>query len=121
MNETPLPEYLNELEANLAIYKESIREIAEQIVLGEVSKYPIFVAHQTPVELGKMVIDKEELALEWSISASTLEEFVSRKIVPKEKLPNFKKHYKNPMQFICLFAVHTEKPSFIFVPYDTED
>jgi hypothetical protein len=121
MTTSALPDYLSELQSNIDIYKESIREIAEQVLLSEVSKYPVFIAHKEAVALGRMVIDKEELALEWSISASTLEEFVARKIVPREKLNFFRMNYKNPAEFICLFVVHPENPSFIFVPYDTED
>jgi hypothetical protein len=111
-------ESLTELEQNLKIYKESIREIAEEIVQAEVSKYPIFVASRETVSLGKMVIDKEELALEWSIFASTLEEFVRRKIIPQEKLNAFRSAWKNPETHCCIFALIDNTATFIYVPYD---
>jgi hypothetical protein len=111
-------ESLTELEQNLRIYKESIREIAEEIVQAEVSKYPIFVASKEPVSIGKMVIDKEELALEWSIFASTLEEFVRRKIITQEKLNAFRSAWKSPETHCCIFALIDDTASFIYVPYD---
>ncbi len=112
---------LQELNQNLNIYKESIREISEEIIDNQVSKYPIFIASRDETNLGKQIIDKEELALEWSINASTLEEFVRRKIVLENKLEAFKKSYKDPRKFLCVFTLLTENAGFIYLPYDEEE
>jgi hypothetical protein len=112
---------LQELNQNLNIYKESIREISEEIIDNQISKYPIFIASREETNLGKQIIDKEELALEWSINASTLEEFVRRKIVLENKLEAFKKSYKDPRKFLCVFALLTENAGFIYLPYDEEE
>ena len=112
---------LQELNQNLNIYKESIREISEEILDNQVSKYPVFIASREETNLGKQIIDKEELALEWSINASTLEEFVRRKIVLENKLEAFKKSYKDPRKFLCVFTLLTENAGFIYLPYDEEE
>jgi hypothetical protein len=112
---------LQELNQNLNIYKESIREISEEIIDNQVSKYPVFIASREETNLGKQIIDKEELALEWSINASTLEEFIRRKIVLENKLEAFKKSYKDPRKFLCVFALLTENAGFIYLPYDEEE
>jgi hypothetical protein len=112
---------LQELNQNLNIYKESIREISDEIIDNQVSKYPVFIASREETNLGKQIIDKEELALEWSINASTLEEFVRRKIVLENKLEAFKKSYKDPRKFLCVFALLTENAGFIYLPYDEEE
>ena len=112
---------LQELNQNLNIYKESIREISEEIIDNQISKYPIFIASREETNLGKQIIDKEELALEWSINASTLEEFVRRKIVLENKLEAFKKSYKDPKKFLCVFALLAENAGFIYLPYDEEE
>ena len=112
---------LQELNQNLNIYKESIREISEEIIDNQVSKYPLFIASREETNLGKQIIDKEELALEWSINASTLEEFVRRKIVLENKLDAFKKSYKDPRKFLCVFALLTENAGFIYLPYEDEE
>ncbi len=112
---------LQELNQNLNIYKESIREISEEIIDNQVSKYPVFIASREETNLGKQIIDKEELALEWSINASTLEEFVRRKIVLDNKLEAFKKSYKDPRKYLCVFALLTENAGFIYLPYDEEE
>lgn len=114
-------EQLKVLEQNLNIYKESIREVALEILVNKVSKYPIFVAYTEDVKLGKMIIDKEELALEYSINASLLEEFVAKNIVREEKLEDFKKSWKDPKTFACIFTIIDMEASFIYIPYDSED
>jgi hypothetical protein len=111
-------EELKILEQNLSIYKESIREISEEILQNNVSKYPIFIASKLEVSIGRMVIDKEDLALEWNINASTLEEFLRRKIVSEDKLDFFKQQYKNPEHYICLFTILDDQAGFVFIPYD---
>jgi len=113
-------ELLKSLQNDLQIYKASIEEVALEIIKGEVSSFPMFVASRNTIELGRMIIDKDELALDWSIYASTLEEFVKRGIITREKLQVFKTNYKNPRKFICLFALFDEDAGFLFVPYDEE-
>jgi hypothetical protein len=111
-------ELLKILEQNLAIYKESIREVAIEVLQSGVSRYPIFVASREPVAIGKMIIDKEDLALEWSVYASTLEEFVRRRMVLEEKLDDFRNAWKDPKSFFCIFALLDKTAGFIYVPYD---
>jgi hypothetical protein len=111
---------LKSLEQNLNIYKESIREISAEILSGKVSRYPVFVAYREEVNIGKPIIDKEELALDWSINASTLEEFLRRGIVKEDKLEAFRKAWKDPSTHLCVFAVFDNGAGFIYVPYDDE-
>jgi hypothetical protein len=80
----------------------------------------VFIASDQEVSLGRLVIDKEELALEYSIYASTLEEFVARNIVKSDKLESFKKAYKNPQQFVCIFALLGDDAGFVFSPYEED-
>lgn len=112
---------LTNLKQNLAIYKESIKEVAEEILDNKVSKYPVFVASRERVPIGKMIIDKEELALDWNIFASTLEEFLKKQIISNQKLDFFRQQFKNPREYICLFTIIGNHAGFIYVPYDHEE
>jgi hypothetical protein len=114
-------EQLKVLEQNLNIYKESIREISLEILQNNVSKYPVFVAYADAVTIGKMIIDKEELALEYSINASTLEEFVAKNIVLSSKLNDFKKTWKDPKSFACIFAIIEKDAGFVYIPYSDDE
>ena len=107
---------LKSLETDLVLYSDSINEIALDI-LEELSKYPIFIAHQHEAHIGELIIDKDELSTEWNIHASTLEEFVEKGIINSEKQEFFKQQYKDPRKFICVFVMVPEGANFVFYPF----
>ncbi len=56
------------------------------IIIDEgVSNYPIMVVHQQEVEIGIPMEFGVSLPGKWSVNASTLEEFVSKKIVEDDE------------------------------------
>jgi len=113
-----LPEHLSGLEHDLKLFKEPIREVSETIIRDEISRYPIFIAHKEFFPIGELILDREELATEWSISASTAEDFIREGIISMEKAKFFITHYKPASEYICLFVVPDPKQAnFIFVPY----
>ncbi|WP_461450652.1 hypothetical protein [Mucilaginibacter sp.] len=105
------------LEVDLKLFNESIREIAIEIMVEGLSLYPIFIAHQHEVAVGEMILDKEDVNSDWSINASTLEEFIERGIVKKELKQRFIDTYKKPEDFMCVFVVTPEGANFVFFPY----
>lgn len=105
------------LERDLKIYSESIHEVAIEIMLEGLSSYPIFIAYQHIVKLGELILDRDDLNMDWSINASTLEEFVEKGVIKKELKERFTKSYKNPHDFICLFVVVPEGANFVYYPY----
>ena len=111
---------LKSLETDLRLYSETIREIAVEIMVEALSAYPIFVAHQHEVKLGELILDREELNTDWTIHASTLEEFIEKGIVKKELKERFVDTYKNPHDFMCVFVIVPEGANFVFFPYGKE-
>ena len=105
------------LERDLKFFQDSIREVAMEIRVEGLSDYPIFVAHQHELQLGELILDRIELNSEWSIHASTLEEFLERGIVKKELKQRFEDTYKDPDKYICVFVITPEGANFVFVPY----
>jgi len=108
---------LKSLEVDLRLYIDSLREVAIEIMVEGLSLYPIFVAHQHQVSLGELVLDKEDLNTEWSINASTLEEFIERSIIKRELKQRFIDNYKSADDFMCVFAIVPEGANFVFFPY----
>ena len=108
---------LKSLETDLKFYSESIKEVAVEIMVEGISAYPIFAAHQHELNLGELILDRRELNTEWTIHASTLEEFVEKEIIKTDKKERFIKHYKNPNEFMCLFVIVPEGANFVFYPY----
>ncbi len=108
---------LKSLEADLKFYTESLKEVAVEIMVEGISAYPIFVAHQHEVALGEVILDKNELHTEWSIHASTLEEFSEKGLILPDRKDKFVKQYKDPYKFMCVFVIVPEGANFVFFPY----
>jgi len=105
------------LEKDLAFYAESIKEVAVEIMVEGISASPIFIAHQHEVKLGEIILNREELNTNWTIQASTLEEFIEKGIIKPEKKEHFLKNYKKPEDFMCVFVIVPEGANFIYYPY----
>lgn len=112
---------LAHLRGELILMKESIKETAQDIIKEGFSKYPIFIAHQAEVNIGEVILHKEDMATAWSISASTLEEFNEKGLIPDDKKQLFIQEFKNPKVQFCLFVVYNTSARFVFVPYKAEN
>jgi len=117
-SQQPAPDSpLLSLERELKIFKESIHEVAVEIMMEGLSTYPIFIAHQHELKLGEVILDRNELNTDWSIHASTLEEFEERGVIKPELKDRFINSYKNPNDFMCVFVVVPEGANFVYFPY----
>ncbi|HEY9196852.1 MAG TPA: hypothetical protein VIM77_11325 [Mucilaginibacter sp.] len=105
------------LERELKYFKDSIHEVAVEIMMEGLSEYPIFIAHQHELKLGEVILDRHELNSEWSIHASTLEEFTDRGVIKPELKERFINSYKNPSDYMCIFVVVPEGANFVYIPY----
>ena len=105
------------LEKDLTLYADSIKEVALEILVEGVSTHPIFIAHQHTVSIGEMILDREELHTDWTIQASTIEEFVQKGIINPDKKAMFLKAYKKPEDYMCVFVIVPEGANFIYYPY----
>lgn len=105
------------LEKDLDLYADSIREVAIDIIMEGISTHPIFIAHQHSVSIGEVILNREELNTNWTIQASTLEEFVEKGIINPEKKVLFLKSYKKKEDFMCVFVIVPEGANFIYYPY----
>lgn len=108
---------LESLETDLKFFNDSIKEISVEIMVEGLTKYPIFIAHQHEVALGEVIFDRHEMNTDWTIQASTLEEFMERNVIKKELKQRFIDTYKNPNKFMCVFVIVPEGANFVFFPY----
>ncbi len=94
-----------------------IKEASYQIRKRGFSDFPIFIISKAEIPLGQLLYKKDEVGTNWNYFVTYLDEFVQRKIIEKEKVEDFKKTYKNPDEFCCLFVIDGEFTKFIFIPY----
>lgn len=105
------------LEKDLTLYADSIKEVAVEIMVEGISATPIFIAHQHVVNIGEVILDRKELNTDWTIQASTFEEFVEKGIIQQDKKALFLKNYKKPEDYMCVFVVVPEGANFVYYPY----
>jgi hypothetical protein len=105
------------LEKDLEFYSDAIKEVAVEIMVEGISANPIFIAHQHEVKIGEIILNREELNTDWTIQASTLEEFIEKGIINRERKEQFLKNYKKPDEQMCVFVIVPEGANFVFYPY----
>lgn len=105
-----------QLENELEPYKSVMIKAADAVIKEQISKYPIMVLHQDVIGLGIPIVEKEEGKGSWHIRISTLEEFVSKKVIEERKVDSFRTIYKDPKKFICLFVLSELGAQFVFIP-----
>jgi len=105
------------LERDLKAFNDALREVAVEIIVEGLSNYPIFIAHQHELQLGEVILDRHELNSDWTIHASTLEEFVERGVIKPELKERFIASYKSPKNYMCIFVVVPEGANFVYFPY----
>jgi hypothetical protein len=117
MNQTPL---YKRLEKELANYKKTLSEAAEVIQVQDVSSFPIFVIHQNIVDIGINIVNKDAVKGNWSVNASTLEEFVTKQLIAEEKVEDFQTLYRSHHNDLCLFVLSELGANFVFLPKNEE-
>lgn len=113
--------YLGTITQDFVKVASALQESSYQIRVRKISDYPIFSISKEMIPIGKNLLDKNDLNLEWNYNISFLDEFVQRKIIVK--IDEFKQAYKNPDEFCCLFVVDLVNNfnNFVFVPYPVEE
>ena len=109
--------YLGTITADFAVVAETLKEASYQIRKRDFSNYPIFPISKVNIPIGQLLIAQRELATQWSFYASFLDEFMQRKLIDPDKEEEFKKTYKDPDEFCCLFVVDEEFTKFLYIPY----
>ncbi len=109
--------YLGTISKDFVIVSETLKEAPYQVRKQGYSDYPIFPISKQEVPVGQLLIAKQEAAIEWNYNITYIDEFVQRKIVDEDKLEDFKKVYKDPDEFCCLFVIDGDFTNFLFIPY----
>ena len=109
--------YLGTISKDFVIVSDSLKEASDQIRKRGFSDYPIFPISKTEVPIGQLLFSRDEVATEWNYNITYLDEFVQREIVSKDKIDEFKKIYKDPDEFCCLFVIDGDFTNFLFIPF----
>jgi hypothetical protein len=113
-------EYFLALREEIKPYLGLIGKASDKIREEKVTKYPIFVISQEEVSIGVKILKKGGRSGKWNVFASTMEEFVSKDLILKDRSTAFIKTYKDPDTFICIFSLSELGARFLFLPRQLE-
>lgn len=120
MNPELNPTVLESIQNDVAQVGDSLRMIAQRVIEEGISEYPVFIAAQEWVDLGKPIFDRDSVQLNWFFNASILEDFVRKNIVTADRVKDFQRAFGDPNERACIFVITPEVQQFIFVPYDVD-
>ncbi|CAN5224184.1 hypothetical protein BH23BAC1_BH23BAC1_26730 [soil metagenome] len=109
--------YLGTITSDFLKVADTLKESSYQIRKRGFSDYPIFPIAKTDLNIGNLLIGKQELKTIWNYRVTYIDEFVQRKLIAEEKIEDFKSTYKDPDEFCCLFVVDPEFTNFLYIPY----
>lgn len=112
---------LEALYTDMRIIGPTMRAFSSHVIADGISEYPVYVAFQDAVSIGKPFLTKENDHLNWHYNVSILEEFVKRGVVKEDKLDQFLETFGDPEERACIFVVLPEQGGFIFIPYEVEE
>ncbi len=109
---------LNKIKRELTGASRIMEKASDEIFNQEISNYPIFVISHDPINMGIVLAEKEQLKGNWNLYISTLEEFSAKKLIRQERINEFRKIYKDPEDFYCLFVIEDLGSKFVFIPIE---
>ena len=101
-------------------YSPTLVQASQTIREQGVTKYPIFIATQAMPKVGIPLIMGVEYKREWNINASSLEELFTKKIMTKPAANQFRKVFKDPNKFFCVFLIEKDGLKLLYVPIDKQ-
>jgi hypothetical protein len=109
--------YLGTITKDFSLVSETLKEAAYAVRQRGFSDYPIFPICKVEQPIGQLLIGAQEMGINWNYNITYLDEFVQREIISEERIEDFKKSYKDPDEFCCLFVIDNNFTNFVFVPY----
>lgn len=103
------------LEKEIGKYVKVLNEARVTILDTEISKYPIFVFSDVPIELGVILKERQEPEYPWYVYASTLENFATSGVVVADKIQDFIATYRERADDYCIFSIYRGQHNFVFI------
>jgi len=112
--------YLGTITSDFVKISDVLKEASYQIRSRGFSDFPIFPISKDMQPIGKIFIGKAEKDLDWNYFITYVDEFVQRTLIAEEALDDFKKAYKDPDEFCCLFVMDGAFTRFVYIPYPND-
>lgn len=111
--------YLGTISSDFVKVSDTLKEASYRIRKAGFD-FPIFPISKNEQPIGQILIDKQQLDLDWNYYVTFLDEFIQRGLVDKIKEDVFKENYKDPDEFCCLFVIDEDFHRFVYIPYPND-
>ena len=108
---------LESIRNDVATVAKELKMVAGRVIDEGISDYPIFIASQEMINIGKPMFDRDSVQLNWFFSATILEDFVHKGLITRTKMADFQRTFGDPREKACVFVIVGEEGQFVFVPY----
>ncbi len=109
--------YLGTITGDFVKVADTLKEASYQVRSRKFSDFPIFPISKMENPIGQSLIDRNQMGLDWYYNITYLDEFIQRLLIEEDKVEEFKKSYKDPDEFCCLFVMDGALTSFVYIPY----
>ena len=109
--------YLGTISSDFVKVADTLKEASYQIRKRGISEFPVFPVCKELQPIGQIILPTQQANTEWNYFASFMDEFVQRGFIDVDKQDDFKKAYKEPDEFCCLFVIDKDFTNFVFIPY----
>lgn len=116
--EQPISPVLESLRTDVRIVGEVMQQFSMHVINEEISSFPIYIAFQGEVAMGRPFLKMDTHQLNWNYNVSFLEEFVKRGAIRRDRVEQFKETYGDPEERVCIFVVTELEGGFVFIPFD---
>ena len=110
---------MNKIEAIKAFIspqKEVLKKAKEEVLVQDVSNYPIFVMTTEEIELGIPLTQVPINDIFSYIRLTTLEELATKRIIGMSKINDFRNLYNSKKNHFCILIIKESQPEFVFYP-----
>ena len=112
---------IESIKSDFKIIESHLKEITQRVIDESISTHPIFIASQEMVDIGRPILDRNEVQVNWFFNVSIMEDFVRKGLIQSNKTSEFKRTHGDPLEKACIFVIVGEEGQFLFVPYDEID
>ena len=113
--------YLGTITQDFVKISDQLKDASYQIRKRGFSDFPIFPISKMEQPVGQLLYPREELDLGWNIYVTYIDEFIQRDLIDPEREEEFRRNYKDPEEFCCLFVIDGAFTSFVYIPFPEDN
>jgi len=100
---------------------ETFETLAGEAIRQGVTRFPVFIAGETPPPLGLPLVRAGEAGAMYCYNISHLEELTRRGVIAPDKVNDFKRAFVNPLGNACVLILRRQEFQVVFLPYQQTD